>query len=600
MIGALAGRKIKRILFIQPPAFSWRLNRLDINPNPPLGAAYIAAVLEREGYEVGILDAFVEGWFREPVPLEDDPQNVPYDAIERVGLTFKEIAQRIEAFKPDVLGVTNLFTCQRKNAHAVCRIAKEIDRGMIVVIGGKNPTALTDVTMQDPNIDFAIRGEGEATMLHLLRAIEKGADFASIDGIAYRESDGTLRVNSKTQFIDDLDSIPFPARHLLPMQLYFDAAIAHGGNLINRRYASVITSRGCPAECFFCSAHGSMGYKFRYRSVENVLAEIDELVKTYQIGEILFEDDNLTMHRERAKKLCNALIERKYNLTWDTPNGLMAITLDNELLLKMKQSGCYRVNLAIESGNQHVVNNVIRKPLDLKKVPPMIDYARSIGLEVGLFLVIGNPGETLDQMRESYRFARQNKTFPHVSVAMPLPGTELLEIASKNGYLVEGFSWENLTINQFSMHTPDWSVEELKALKALEEFKLRLFNAPQFIGKVFRALVKRPADTLSTIAVTLTKSSKRDTYSYLNFRWIWKGLKYEVRDWLKQMKTSQPSEQLPDRARVLKDSALIQFPQWDEHSGKEDSHAANASIPLILPDEHAWTLRRSRKAAVSE
>jgi len=597
MSGTITNRRIKRILFIQPPAFSWRLNRLDINPNPPMGAAYMAAVLEREGYEVGILDAFVEGWFRDPVPLEDDPENIPFDAVERVGLSFKEIAARIEAFKPDVIGITNLFTCQRKNAHTVCRIVKEIDRDIIVVIGGKNPTALTDVTMQDPNIDFAIRGEGEATMLQLLRAVEQGQDFATIDGVAYRDADGTLRVNPKTQFIDDMDTIPFPARHLLPMELYFDAAIAHGGSLINRRYASVITSRGCPAECFFCSAHGSMGYKFRYRSVENVLAEIDELVKTYQIGEILFEDDNLTMHRERAKRLCNALIERNYNLTWDTPNGLMAITLDNELLLKMKQSGCYRVNLAIESGNQHVVNNVIRKPLDLKKVPPMIDYARSIGLQVGLYLVIGNPGETLDQMRESYLFARKSKVFPHVSVAMPLPGTELLEIAQKNGYLVDGFSWENLTINQYSMHTPDWSVEEMKALKSVEELKLRIFLAPQFIGKVFRSLIERPVGTLTTIAVTLTKSSKRDTYSYLNFRWILKGLLYEIRDWFRRLKTTPQSEEMPDRPRVLRDSALIQFPKWDHKPSKDAPDHVETAMPLVLPEEHAWTLRRSGKAA---
>jgi len=584
-------------MFIQPPAFSWRLNRLDINPNPPLGAAYIAAVLEREGYEVAILDAFVEGWFRDPVPLEDDPENVPSDAIERVGLSFKEVAARIEAFRPDVVGVTNLFTCQRKNAHAVCRIVKEIDRDILVMIGGKNPTALTDITMQDPNIDFAIRGEGETTTLQLLRAIENGTGFAAIDGVAYRDADGTMLVNPKTQFIDDLDSIPFPARHLLPMELYFEAAIAHGGNLINRRYASMITSRGCPAECFFCSAHGSMGYKFRYRSVENVMAEIDQLVKTYRIGEILFEDDNLTMHRERAKRLCSALIERNYNMTWDTPNGLMAITLDNELLLKMRQSGCYRVNLAIESGNQHVVNNVIRKPLDLKKVPPMVDYARSIGLQVGLFLVIGNPGETLDQMRESYRFALQNKVFPHVSVAMPLPGTELLEIARMNNYLVDGFSWENLTINQYSLYTPDWSVEELRALKAFEDFKLRVVLAPQFISKVFHSLVKRPVSTLSTIAVTLTKTSKHDTYSYLNFRWVVKGLFYEMRDRLRRFRKTHQNEEAPDRAKVLKDSALIQFPKWESEPVTESPNGNGAMLPLVLPEEHAWTLRRSRKVA---
>jgi len=589
-------RQIKRILFIQPPAFSWRVNRIDVTPNPPLGAAYIAAVLEQQGYEVGILDALVEGWFREPVPLEDNPKDIPQGVTERVGLAFKEITERIVAFRPDVVGVTSLFTCQRKNAHAVCRIVKEVDREIIVVIGGKNPTALTDITMQDANIDFAIRGEGEATMPQLLQALRQGTDLSAIDGIAYREAGGNSRVNPKTQFIDDIDSIPFPARHLLPMQMYFDAAIAHGGNLIDRRYASVITSRGCPAECFFCSAHGSMGYKFRYRSVENVLAEIDHLVSKYQIGEILFEDDNLTMHRERAKKLCSALIERQYNLTWDTPNGLMAITLDNELLLKMKQSGCYRINLAIESGNQRVVNNVIRKPLDLKKVPPLVKYARSIGLQVGMFLIIGNPGETLDEMRESYRFVRKNKAFPSVSVAMPLPGTELLEIAKKNGYLVKGFSWENLTSNQFSMQTPDWSVEELKVLKALEDFKVRVSMAPQIVARLCKSLVKKPAGTLSKVAAaTFTKTAKRDAYSYLNLQWVLKGLLLEIRDHFRRLKATPREQQLPERAMVLKDSALIPFPEW---KGKPVAQGMNetASLPLVLPEEHQWTLRRLRKS----
>lgn len=583
-------RKFRKVLFIQPPAFSWRLNRLDINPNPPLGAAYIAAVLEREGYEVGILDAFVEGWFRDPVALEDDPENVPSDAIERVGLSFKEIAARIAAFRPDVVGITNLFTCQRKNAHAVCRIAKEIDRDIVVVIGGKNPTALTDVTMQDPNIDFAIRGEGEVAMLQLLRALEKGTDLAAIDGIAYRDAGSALRVNAKTQFIDDLDSIPFPARYLLPMELYFEAGIAHGGSLINRRYASVITSRGCPAECFFCSAHGSMGYKFRYRSVENVMAEIDELVKTYRIGEILFEDDNLTMHRERAKRLCDALIERNYNLTWDTPNGLMAITLDNELLLKMKQSGCYRVNLAIESGNQHVVNNVIRKPLDLKKVPPLINYARSIGLKCGLFLVIGNPGETLDQMRESFRFARENGIYPHISVAMPLPGTELLEIAQKNGYLVEGFSWEDLTINDYSMSTPDWSVAELRALKAWEDLKLRIFLAPARVWAAFR---KQRAQRGSALATVLTKSWKRPSFYYFNFGEVIKGLWYEVRDWVRRREAAPVVEENV-RANVLKDSALIQFPVWQDKTAPQELPETKGILPIVFIEEHKWTLRKSK------
>lgn len=482
---------IKRILLIQPSAFSYT-DGFNVNPNPPLGLAYLAAELLKLDFEVQILDVLVEGWFRDRVTdysMYPEFDKTGIDGI--IGLGDEELISRIRGFAPDLIGVSSLFTVQRLNAHHMCRLAKLAMPNAVVVMGGKNPTALPMLTLQDKNVDFIIRGEGERPLIELIKILSQDGnveDLKKVDGIAFRHK-GLPYVSPKTDFMEseELDRIGPPARHLLEMEKYFSAGVAHGG--VVGRYVSIITSRGCPAECTFCSAHGSMGYKFRQRSVENVLAEIDHLVEQYGIEEILFEDDNLTLNKKRAKELFSILKDRPYRVTWDTPNGVMATTLDSELIRLMAESGCRRVNLALESGVQRVVDDIIRKPLDLTKVPGLVEEIKKNGLKVGVFLVIGSPGETLDEMRESFRFVRRLKVDTyHISVAMPLPGTELLEICQKNGYLIPGFSWDSLRIDKFSIQTPDWTIAQLKRLYFVETLKLKIFVSLRDPWNVLRRL----------------------------------------------------------------------------------------------------------------
>ncbi|HPM43487.1 MAG TPA: cobalamin-dependent protein, partial [Candidatus Omnitrophota bacterium] len=324
-------REIKKILLIQPPAFVLD-DKSDMNPNVPLGIAYIAGVLEERRYEVKILDAFVEG-------LENE---IPVDEGRvLIGLTSDQIEKAIKECKPDVVGVSSLFTMQRRNAHNVCAIAKKAAPGTVVVMGGAHPSAEPEMVLKDPNVDFVVIGEGEMVMAELMKRLGEGSGLSDLDGIAFRDG-GKIKVNRKQEYVKDLDALPLPARHLLPMNKYFKFKKSHG---INRRspYASIVTSRGCPFGCTFCSTHIVWGRLYRARSAENVLKEIRHLVKEYGIRELLFEDDNLTLNRERAFEIFRGMVNEKFDLIWRTPNGVAVKTIDEEMLVIMKESGCYQL-----------------------------------------------------------------------------------------------------------------------------------------------------------------------------------------------------------------------------------------------------------------
>lgn len=467
--GKIAHRDgIRKVLLIQPPAFSNNL-RGDMNPNAPLGIAYIAAVLEQAGYQVKILDAFIEGWHTE--------QRITPEKM-LVGLPFARIKEIIAEESPDVVGITSMFTSQRKNAYRVAEIAKEVDPAITVMLGGAHPTSAPEAVLAEASVDLVILGEGENTIVPLLECIAQEGDLTLIDGIGYRDTLGQPVVQPKTSQIEDLDSIPFPARHLLPMEKYFSAGVRHGGYSKGNRSASMITSRGCQYKCNFCTAFKVFTRRPRMRSIENVLAEIEELVTRYGVDEVFFEDDQLVAKQRRTGDLFDAMAQR-FKIAWDTPNGVSPWLLTEDIVAKMKTSGCYRINLAIESGVQDVLDNIINKPVKLEQIPGLVKLIRKYGIDVGIFLVVGNIGEdrveTPDEIRRSFSFARRIRIIPHVSILTAYPGSEVLEIAKRKGYLVPGFDWDNLIIQKPQLQTPAWSPEQLKSLVEREMLKTRLW-----------------------------------------------------------------------------------------------------------------------------
>lgn len=478
--------KIERVLLFIPPAFTSK-DRMDINPVPPLGLGYLAAVLEQNGLHVKIVDCLMEGW--------GNRENISKETI-RMGLPFDKIEEIIRDYRPDIVGVNSLFTRQRENAHRIFALAKGVNKGVVTIAGGAHPSAMPELVLQDPNVDYAVIGEGEDTFTALINVIEGRGGLTMLDGVGYRQ-DGQVKIISKTRFIDDLDRIPFPARHLLSMEKYFGLKSSHGDRR-KRRFSPIITSRGCPAKCSFCSAYAVWGRAFRSRSPDNIINELKHLKDKYGIEEIMFEDDNLTLDPERAEAIFDGMMKNGLNLEWDTPNGIAAWTLNENLIHKMKKSGCRTLNFAIESGNQHVLNDIIKKPLNLAKIKPLVRYAKKIGLNVGIFLVIGMPNETEEQMWDSFRLAEELGVFtPHISMATPYPGSELYDICKEKKYLRPDFSLDDLYIRSFAISTRECDGRRLKKILADgERYLLAAFiknNPVVFLKRCIYKLFMDPA-----------------------------------------------------------------------------------------------------------
>lgn len=463
-------KKIRKVLLVRPPATIVK-SLEPKNLAVPLGLAYLGAVLE-DSYEVKILDAMAEG-FEEEVPLDD--------GILRYGLSFDKIRNKIREFVPDVVGVSCLFSVQFTNALEICRIVKKIDENIITVLGGSHPSALPQEVLKEKEIDFVVIGEGEKTLEALLKTITEGTEFAKIDGLVYKVGENIV-VNAKTQYIKDLDSLPFPARHLLPMDKYFTVNRPHGSTSLKKPNTVMISSRGCPGRCVFCSIHTIWGRTYRARSAENVLGEIEHLIQEYGIKEIQFGDDNLILDKERAKKIFQGMIDGKMNLSWNAVGGIALWRLDEELIKLMRESGCYRISLPIESGDQDVLNNIIKKQVDLSKVRPMIAMAKRYHIKTDALFVIGLPGETKKQLQNTFKYARSlavdNINF---FFATPFPGTELFKICQEKNYLSPDFDYRHLRAGGVNIVTPEFTRQELERLVARESILFRvslLFRDP--------------------------------------------------------------------------------------------------------------------------
>ena len=489
-------KTIKKVLLFIPPAYTFA-DAIDINPLPPLGLGYLGAILEKNGIETKIVDCLIEGW--------SDRKRID-DNIIRIGLSFKDIEDIIKRFEPDIVGVNNLFTKQRENAHKIYEIAKKVNREIITIAGGAHPTVMPELVLSDINVDYAVLGEGEESLMELIEYAEGRRDASSLDGVCFREN-GKVRIIPKRRFITDLDALPFPARNLLKMEKYFGIRQSHGERRL-KRFSPIITSRGCAALCTFWSAHRVWGRKFRARSPENVIAEMKHLKDRFCIEELIFEDDNITLDPKRAEAIFDLMIKEKLDLKWDTPNGVAAWTLNEKLIDKMKESGCYKINFAFESGNQYVLDNIIKKPLRIDKVKPLVKYAKSIGLEVGIFLVVGMPSETIDQIWDSFYLAKELEIYtPFISVATPYPGTELFEISKKKGYLKDDFSLDDLYIRSFSISTETFDSFRLrKTLKEGQSFLIFSYimrHPLHFIKRIFFKVLLHPLDYVKRLCTYL-------------------------------------------------------------------------------------------------
>ncbi len=426
----------------------------------PVGPAYLAAVLERARRPVTIWDGQVH-----PGGIDG-------------------LAEVLREEQPAVVGIT-CFTPMVPQTRAVAELVKSTLPRSKVVVGGTHPTVLPAETLEDPNIDCVVRGEGEHTLPELLDAWERGVQIDGVRGISYRR-DGAVVHTGDRPYEDNLDSLPLPARHLLPLDAYRqvpDAAIA-------RPIQAMITSRGCPHRCIFCSARLSSGYRYRARSAARVLEEMELLVEEYGARQIIFLDDNLVVDGERVSEICGLILERGYQhrVVWTC--AARADQVDEPLLRRMRQAGCRLISFGVETGSPRLMR-LIKKGMTLEQVREAVAAARRAKILVRGTFILGLPTETVQESQQTIAFAKQlGIDSAKFSLATPYPGTELYSMAVDEG-LPPITDWGRLSsMAGFSTYEPAYvpkgrEANELKALqrRAMREFYLRPRQLLTMLGR---------------------------------------------------------------------------------------------------------------------
>jgi anaerobic magnesium-protoporphyrin IX monomethyl ester cyclase len=406
-----------------------------VNPAAPVGAAmhmpfallglgYLAAVLEKNNYKVDVIDCQV---------LRLSPEDFR-----------SEISKR----KPNIVGFTS-STLTYKSAMKLVKIAKEACPNCITIAGGPHVTFWDDKALQEcPELDIVVRREGENTMLELVQRIEAEKPYQEILGITCRK-DGKILQNPDRPYIEDLDSLPFPARHLWPMEKF-------------REFEDVLyltTSRGCVYWCEFCTTVRMHGRKYRMRSPKNVVDELEELYKTYGISKFTFCDDAFTVDQPRTEELCGEILKRGLKIQWNCGTRVDMIT--KELLAKMKEAGCITVWFGVESGTQQVLD-AMKKGISPELTVKVLGWVRELGLKPVPNVILGFPGETKKSAWKTIKFIEKiaPDDLGFYNVATPFPGTPMYDMVKEKGWLrVTDFDMYDTTHPIFE--TPWLSMKDL-------------------------------------------------------------------------------------------------------------------------------------------
>jgi anaerobic magnesium-protoporphyrin IX monomethyl ester cyclase len=407
-------------------------------PFPQLGLAYLAAVLEENKYDVDVVDC--------------QALRIHYDEFKR------EISKR----QPDLVGMTSI-TLTYKSALHLAKIVKEVHPNCVTVLGGPHVTFWDVEALQEcPHLDVVVRKEGEYTLLELVQRLAAGKSFHDVIGTTCRK-DGKIVRNPDRPYIESLDELPYPARHLWPLESL-------------RKVEDVFyltTSRGCTFWCEFCEAVRMFGRKYRWRSPKNVVDEMEYLNKTYDATQFTFCDDAFTVDKARTYELCDEIMKRNLKVVWNCGTRVDMVTKD--LLFKMKKAGCVSVWFGVESGSQEVLDEM-HKGISPEQTIRAVKLVRELGLQPVPNVLLGFPGETKETAWKTIKFVEKispdNLAF--FNIATPLPGTPMYDRVKKNGWLkITDFDKYDCKTPVFD--TPTLSMEELADIseKAFQSFYLR-------------------------------------------------------------------------------------------------------------------------------
>lgn len=436
-----------------------------ILPAPDVGVAYVARAALNAGADVEVLDAHLD---------DIGP--------EELRLLLRKKAYDLIAFK-----------CLSMDIYTVlqyCRVVKEYSRNIITLMGGPHPTALPENVMRSCDVDYIIRGEGEPGITGLIRVLLqfKGniptKELEKIPCLTYRdENSGAIRMNT-VLFEQDIDKLGFPAWDLFRIDDYPQLPGSGG------KFLPVITSRGCPSLCTFCSSNAIHGRNVRTRSPEHVIEEIKWILRDFRIGKVSIFDNNFTFYREHAVAFSELYIKNRFPVKFDVPQGVRLDRIDEKVILALDRAGCDYLGVGVESGSQETLN-IVRKGTTLEMIREKLAMIREKSqMKIMGFFILGFPHETEEQLLETIDFSMSLPLdYAAFTIFTPFPGTELFNVMLNEGYFtVDSINWEDLVLDRPTFQHRKINMDRLKKLqrKAYLKFYLRPSKINFFIRIILR------------------------------------------------------------------------------------------------------------------
>lgn len=440
---------------------------------PPLGIAYLAAALQLDNHDVRLLDAHA---------LNLDP---------------RQVAAEISARGDRLVGITST-TLNWIRALQVADAVKTAAPDCVLAVGGPQLSIFPREALFFEVIDIAVVGEGEDTIREIAAAVAEGTGIHGIPGTVTKEN-GKIRMHAAREPIGDLDSIPFPAINLLPLEKYRALTI-------RRPFLTMITSRGCPYRCGFCS-QVYVGGTFRQRSPRNVFAEMAQYVRQYRVREIILFDETFTVGEERVLEICDRIVSSRLKFRWNIRTR--ADTVTARMLKALRRAGCYGVHIGIESGDPRILE-VMKKDISLPQIRQAVRWSREAGLETRGYFMIGYPGETIEEIKRTIAFSTQlGLDWASYSITVPQPATDIQEDAVRMGLMAPDY-WLKFSRREPCPPLPYFTTPNLNTatLEKLHRQAYRRFYArPALIlRKLFsKRLYSNLIDLTDTVAYLATR-----------------------------------------------------------------------------------------------
>ncbi len=449
----------QKVMFINPNFQSKIRSISQITVGPPLGMAYLAAVLEKDNFNVKILDA------------------------NAYGLNINNVLFNVKKFNPDIIGLSAVTPTIYTVHDLILKIKKSLPN-VKIIIGGVHASILPEDTLKRfPSFDVVVLNEAESIISKLCNHLLSGTRLDNVQGIGYRTKQGNVKVNKNNTFIKNLDKIPFPARHLLPMHMY--------RSVVSDKFTTMIAMRGCYANCNYCSVPFFSGKIIRRRSPNNIISEMIECYDTYGTKHFSFLDDTFTTDKKWVHRFCDSLKKSKLHkkISW------MCLTrvdnIDEHLLKNMKQSGCIKIEFGIETGSQNLLD-FSKKGVNKNQIRNAFRLAKKVGLPTLGFVILNMPLETVQSIKETKKFVLElDPDFLQVSFATPYPGTELEKYAKKHNLKLDKDWSKYLFLKEVVMENKNLSKKMLIKLK--KELERAFYLRPKYFFRLLKFMIQYKA-----------------------------------------------------------------------------------------------------------